>query len=76
MQGNIVTAAKWFGGCLLLSTLIFTSGLCWSVLGSAEQIRKGLSYGATTRTRNHTGQLSIRIPEQIKLGPITVQADE
>ena len=30
MQGNIVSAAKWFGGALVLSSIILVVGLHWS----------------------------------------------
>ena len=37
MQGNIVSAAKWFGGALVLSSIILVVGLHWSASVTNQQ---------------------------------------
>ncbi len=87
MQGNIVSAAKWFGGALVLSSIILVVGLHWSASVTNQQTieaqRKALVQidGLLTRLANkpnipvsHTITLGTLNP--LKFGPLKVELIE
>ena len=55
MQGNIVTAARWLGGSLVLASLLLVGGLHWTLSRHADRLAASMSrqrVGVSTTTSN------------------------
>ncbi len=76
MDQHLVTAAKWFGGSLIVSSIISIFGLYVIVDRSTQQLSKAIVHAGSAAQPHpggaFVGTLQIQTPEQIKIAPVQV----
>lgn len=72
MDGNIVSAAKWFGGCLIVSALILVIGFSSVMKRSVQRLGSSLENAGRNSRSNSSVPSSITLRHSVSGGPLGI----